>query len=104
MKKIIIKILLRLLNKEYYKPLSKEEVDFLLTKLSNPEEFEKLPAFLSQCENQYKNQYLYSGEIMFKGCVLAFSSLREQILSKRSEKKKTNLTKEEEGGIMKTPY
>jgi len=104
MKKIIIKILLRLLGSPYYKPLSKESVDSLLTRLATEEGFERLPAFLEQCANQYRNQYLYSGNEMFKGTVLAFSSLREQILSKRNSLKKKSLTDSLKSGKIGVKY
>lgn len=102
MKKIIIKILLRLLGNPYYHPLSKEAVDALLTTLSKEEGLERLPAFLEQCATQYRNQYLYSGNEIFKGAVLAFTSLRQQILEKRNPKKKKDLTEKQEGGKIKT--
>jgi hypothetical protein len=106
MKSLIIKILLRLLGRPYYKPLSIGEVESLLTRLATEEGFEKLPDFLQQCSDAYRNQYLYSGNIMFRGTVLAFTSLREQILQQRPgyKEKKLNLTKPKKSGKVHTEY
>lgn len=88
MKKFIINVLLRLLAREHYSALSKESSDKLLMRLAKEEGFERLPDYLQQCADTYRNQYLYSGNEMFKGSVLAFVSLREQILTKRNQEKK----------------
>lgn len=103
MRIIIIKILLRLLGAPYYYPLSSEEVNSLLTRLSKDEDYDRLPDFLEQCANQYRNQFLYSKDERFRGTVLAFTSLRELLLEKRKPKKK-KLTESEESGIIKTVY
>jgi hypothetical protein len=100
MKSLIIKILFFLLRKEYYRPLSKQEVDTLLTKLALTDGLERLPAYLQQCSDTAKNQYLYNQDEMLKGTIFAFISLREQILQKIPKTKK-KLTPEEEIGIMK---
>jgi hypothetical protein len=109
MRLLIIKILLRLLGRPYYKPLSERAVNRLLHQLANEEGLENLPDFLQQCADQYRNQYLYSKDERFRGTVLAFVSLRERILEKRSSTKaKRNrkiLTKQEKGGkIRKAVY
>ncbi len=96
MKSFIIKLLLRLLGNPYYTPVGEKEVSSLLTMLAKEEGLERLPAFLEQCATQYRNQYLYSGNEMFKGGVLAFTTLREQILEKRKTKKKKSLTQDSE--------
>ena len=100
MKSIIINILLRLLGRQSYNPLSKDEVDGLLTRLAHEEGFERFPDFLQQCADQYRNQFLYTKEEQFIGTVLAFVSLRERIL----EKKKKNLTKDEKDVKIKEVY
>ena len=107
-KRIIIKILLRLLVGEYYKPLSSNEVNSLLNRLANEEGFSRLPDFLEQCSTQYKNQYLFSGNEMFKGSVLAFTSLRERIIEKKVSTKikraEKILTSPHKSGKIKTTY
>lgn len=92
MKTMIFKILIRLLGRPAYHPLSQNEVNSLLTRLAKEEGFERLPDYLQQCADTYRNQYLYSDNVMFKGSVLAFTQLREQILEKRKPKKKKSLT------------
>lgn len=96
MRKLIFKILIRLLGRPYYKPLSPKEVSSLLTKLAKEEGLERLPDFLQQCADNYRNRYLYTDEVMFKGTVLAFTQLREQILQKRKLDK--NLTGKNDNG------
>ncbi len=76
-----------MLGRPYYRPLSSDEVSSLLDRLAKEEGLERLPDFLQQCADGYRNQYLYGGQEMFKGTVLAFTSLREQILEKRKPKK-----------------
>jgi hypothetical protein len=102
MKSIIIRILTRLLGAPYYKPLERGEVSSILTMLAKEEGLERLPDFLEQCATQYRNQYMYSGNEMFKGAVLAFTTLREQILEKRKPQKK-NLTPKDDEVIIKAP-
>jgi hypothetical protein len=108
MRLLIIKILLRLLGRPYYKPLSANEVNSILTKLANEEGFERLPDFLQQCADQYRNQYLYSKDERFRGTVLAFVTLRERILSKKVEVKakrnKKVLTKPHKSGKIEAAY
>jgi hypothetical protein len=91
MRNLIIKLLLRLLGREHYNPLSKDEVDSILIRLSNEEGLERFPDFLQQCADQYRNQFMYTGDASFRGTVLAFVALRERIM----EKKGKNLTKKE---------
>jgi hypothetical protein len=100
MRNFIFHYLLRLLGRPYYKPLSEEECDFLLTRLATEDGFDRFPDFLQQCADAYRNQYLYSGNEMFKGTVLAFTTLREQVLEKRNPKKKKSLTGNDESGTM----
>ena len=101
MRKIIINILLRLLGREYYKPLSKESVDRLLHQLANEEGLERLPDFLQQCADQMRNQFLYTKDERFRGSVLALVTLRERIVQKHSK----DLTeKKKDTKIKKTSY
>lgn len=100
MRSLIIKVLLRLLGAPYYKQMGEKEVNSLLTTLAKEEGLERLPAFLEQCATQYRNQYLYSGSDVYKGGVLAFTSLRERILEKRKSKNKKSLTPDLENGKM----
>ena len=108
MKTLIIKILLRLLGREYYKPLSQGETDRLLFQLANEEGLEKLPDFLQACADNFRNQFLYTKDERFRGSVLAFITLRERILQKKTtvkEKvKRKILTKEEKSVKIKTVY
>ena len=102
---ILIKILLRLLGREHYSPLSEEEVNSLLVRLSSEEGLERLPDFLQQCADTFRNQFLYTKDERFRGSVLAFVSLRERIMEKRNidKKKEKNekLTQEDKNVIMK---
>jgi len=100
MKKLLLRILFFLYRKEYYKPLSKSEIDKLLFTLATTSGLENLPAYLDQCSTTARNKFLYSQEEMYKGVIFAFISLKEQILSK-TPKKKTTLTDEEKVVIMK---
>lgn len=108
MKSLIFKVLLRLLGRYHYEPLSKKAVDNLLFNLANEEGFERLPDFLQQCADQYRNQFLYTGEAQFKGTVLAFVSLRERILEKKttvkSTKKKKSKKDKNKGKVEKVVY
>jgi len=103
---LIIKILLRMLGQMYHKPLSSDEVDSLLTRIATEEGFERLPDFLEQCASTYRNQFLYTKDERFRGTVLAFVSLREQILEKRPgyRESKNNLTKPKKSGKVHTEY
>jgi len=96
---IIIKILLRLLGREYYKPLSPGEADRLLFQLANEEGLEKLPDFLQACADQFRNQFLYTKDERFRGAVLACVTLKERIAQKKTtvkgKEKSKILTKEE---------
>jgi len=102
MRILIIKVLLRLLGRPYYKPLGKREVSNLLSNLANEEGFEKLPDFLQQCADQYRNQFLYTKDERFRGTVLAFANLRERILEKKTTvkpKSKRKRIKEQDEGV-----
>lgn len=84
MRTLIVKVLLRLLGRQHYEPLSKKAVDNLLFNLANEEGFERLPDFLEQCSDQYRNQFLYTKDERFRGTVLAFTSLKERIIEKKT--------------------
>jgi hypothetical protein len=101
-KKLLVKWLFFLYRKDYYKPLNKVEVDSLIIKLARTEGFRELPAYLNQCAENAKRQYLYSNDPIFKGTVLAFITLREQIeKAAMSKKNKETLTPDENNAIMK---
>jgi hypothetical protein len=95
-----------MLGQMYHKPLSPGEIDSLLTRLATEEGFEKLPDFLEQCATTYRNQFLYSKDERFRGTVLAFTVLREQILNKRPgyREKQASLTKPKKSGKVHTEY
>ena len=106
MRTILIKILLRLLGRNSYTPLSSEAVEGLLTRLATEEGFERFPDYLQQCADTARNQFLYTKDERFRGTVLAFVSLREQILDKRPgyREKQKNLTKPKKSGKVHTEY
>lgn len=99
MRTLIVKLLLRLLARPYYEPLSKKSVSTLIFNIANEEGFERFPEFLQQCADTYRNQFLYTKDERFRGAVLAFTSLREMILEKKTtvenKKNKKNLTEDE---------
>lgn len=101
MREIIINILLRILGRDSYCPLSKEATDGLLSRLANEEGFERLPDFLEQCADQFRNQFLYTKDERFRGAVLALVSLRERIKQKKG---KQVLTEKEESSKIKEVY
>lgn len=102
MRRFIIKILLRLLSRQSYEVLSEQAIQNMMINLKNTEGLERFPDFLQQCADTYRNQYLYTGEVMFKGAVLALLQVREQLLS--CEKKKKKLTEDEKHVKNKIAY
>ena len=88
MKKLLLKFFFFLYRSDYYKPLSKDEVEGLLLNLANKKEMSRLPDYLKQCADNAKNQYLYSNDEIFKGVVLAFTTLREQIVEAKVKPEK----------------
>lgn len=100
MKKLLLDLMFYFYRDEYYKPLSKVEVEGLLIKLATTSGLEDLPRYLGQLADSARNQYLYSKDDIFKGSILAFTTLREQIVQKQKPIKK-KLTQEEEVGIMR---
>lgn len=99
-KKLLLKWLFFTYRKDYYLPVSEIEVNLLMKKLANDPDLRRIPAYLNQCADTARNQYLYSNDEIFKGTVLAFISLREQIIKKKVVKKK-ELTQDEKNAIMK---
>ena len=97
---LIVNILLRMLGRHHYSPLSKNEVKTLLIRLSNEEEVGRLQDFLEQCSDLYRNQFLYTKDERFRGAVLAFSALKERIKQAKAE----NLTKTKKSGKIKQTY
>ena len=105
MRKFIITILLRLLGRTEYHKVSQEESADMLKRLSKDEDYDRLPAFLEQCADQFRNRYLYTGEEMYKGSVLAFVELRSRLERKKMvkpKKIKKNLTKDGNSGKIVT--
>lgn len=100
MRNIIIKILLRLLGREHYNPLSENEINGLLIRVSNSEGLERFPDYLQQCADQYRNQFMFTGDPSFRGTVLAFVALREKII----ERKGKNLTEKKKSVKIKESY
>lgn len=106
MRSLIVNLLLRLLGPSYYQPLSKKEVESLLTKLATEEGFERLPDYLQQCADQYRNRFLITKDERFRGTVLAYVALREAIIDKTPSaiKRKKNLLMEKMNGIKNVKY
>ena len=100
MKKLLLFLMFYFYREEFYRPLSKIEVEGLLIKLATTPGLENFPRYLGQLSDSARNQYLYSKDDIFKGSILAFTTLREQII-KNKPKKKKELTQEEEVGIMR---
>ncbi len=95
-------MLLKLYGRDTYTPLSQEAQDNLLKNLATTEGFERLPDFLQQCADSYRNHYLYTGDLQYKGSVLSMVQLRERILEHRKTKK--SLTKDAKIGKVKPVY
>jgi len=96
MKSLLITFVLRLIGREEYSKLSKNAVKNLMSSIANEEGFERLPDFLQQCADTYRNQYLYTGDERFKGSVLAFVELRNLIV----KSKKKTVKKDKDGNIL----
>lgn len=104
LRKIIINILLRLYGRTQYTVLSKESEDNLLKNLAVEEGFERLPDYLEQCADSYRNHYVYSGNEMLKGSILAMVQLREKIIEYKKKQPKKDLTEQEKSVKNKTVY
>jgi hypothetical protein len=88
MKKIIIKFLIRLLNHQNYVKLSKEQVNDIIVELAENDKLNKFPEYLDQLADAYKNQFLYSQDVHYKGMIAAYITLRETIVEKKQELRK----------------
>lgn len=93
-----------MLGNPYFKPFDPNEIDELLGKVARGEELERFPEFLDQCANVYRNQFLYSKDERFRGAVLAFTALREMLLSKRNGYGKKSLTNIDDSGKISVKY
>ena len=89
-----------LYRKNYHEPVNKIDEENILKKLATTSGLEKLPNLLEQYATTARNQYLYSGNEVLKGTILAFTTFRDQIVKRRPVKKK-ELTREEKNVIMK---
>lgn len=103
-RKIIVNILLRIYSRTQYTVLSKEAETNLLKNLAKEDGFERLPDYLEQCADSYRNHYVYSGNELLKGSILAMVQLRDKINEYKKETKKKNLTDEEKSVKNKTVY
>lgn len=99
-KELLLKLFFWYYRREYYRPLNEIEVEKLLIKIATTPGLESLPRYLGQCADTARNQYLYSNDEIFKGVILAFTTLRQQII-KFTPKKEKVLTDEEKVVIMK---
>jgi len=92
MRKLIVNLLLRLIIRKPYGKVGNKEMETIIGILSRDEDLKRLPDLLQQYADQARNQYLYTTDPVFKGVVLAFNSLRDQILEKKKKIAKENLT------------
>jgi len=88
MRKLIIKILLRIIYRYPYGKVSKKEMDTIISNIALDENLQRFPDLLSQYADTARNQFLYTQDSIFKGTVLAFNALRDQIMEKRKPVKK----------------
>ena len=80
MKNFILNLIFRYYFKDAHKePLSENQQDYLLTKMSNTSGLETLPLFLDQCIANARNKYLYTNDPVFKGSIMAYTYLKEQL-------------------------
>lgn len=100
MKKLLLYLIFWVYRKDYSRPISKIDEDIILTKLATTPGLEQFPMLLKQYADTARNQYMYSKDDIFKGVVLAFITLRQQII-KLTPKKEKVLTDEEKVAIMK---
>lgn len=100
MKDLILRLVFFLYRKDYYEPLSEPQIAGLIKRLANTSGLEDLPRYLEQCSVNARNQYLYTNDPIFKGTIIAFTTLKKQIEKEKAPIKK-NLTEEEKIGIMR---
>jgi len=102
MKKFLLKLVFKYYFRDTYnEPLNEVQQDFLFTKLANSPGMELLPLFLDQCATNARNKYLYTNDPVFKGSIMAYTYLKDQISKKKVSAPKKDLTPEEKVGIMK---
>lgn len=89
-------------RKDYAKPLSKPKQDYLIGQLANGSGLEDFPTYLEQCITNARNKYLYTNDPIFKGSIMAYTFLKEEIKNKKVKSAKKELTQEEKIGIMKS--
>jgi hypothetical protein len=101
-KNFLINLVFRYYFKDTYnKPLSENEQDYLLTKLANSSGMELLPIFLDQCATNARNKYLYTNDPIFKGSIMAYTFLKDQLNKRKAATPKKDLTETEKVGIMR---
>lgn len=102
MKNFLINLVFRYYFKDTYnEPLNEKQQDYLLTKLSNSQGMELLPLFLEQCATNARNKYLYTNDPVFKGSIMAYTYLIDQIKKRKVSAPKKDLTPDEKVGIMR---
>jgi hypothetical protein len=94
MRKLLVKILLRLIYRKPYGKVGKDEMNTMIGIIAHEEDLKRFPDLLQQYSDMARNQYLYTTDPIFKGTVLAYNALRDQILEKRKPIKKKNLTED----------
>ena len=102
MKKYILNLIFRYyFHDSYNKPLSEKQQDNLLTKLSNTSGIEALTLYLEQCSTNARNRYLYTNDPVFKGAIMAYTFLKDELKKRKVAGPKKELTQEEKVGIMR---
>jgi hypothetical protein len=102
MKNFIVNLFFKYYFKdEFKKPLNEKQQDYLLTKISNDSNLQQLPLFLDQCANNARNKYLYTNDPIFKGSIMAYVFLKEQLAKRKAPSVKKKLTESEKVAIMK---
>ena len=102
MRNFIVNLFFKYYFKDQHKePLSDLEKDRLLAKLCNDKNLQLLPLYLDQLANNARNKYLYTNDPIFKGSIMAYTYLKNEITKKKSPEIKAELTKAEEVSKMK---
>lgn len=99
-------IIINFVFKHYFKdtynePLNEVQQDYLLTKIANTSGLELLPLFLDQCATNARNKYLYTNDPVFKGSIMAYAFLKDELKKRKGTAPKKDLTQEEKIGIMR---
>ncbi|NTU73672.1 hypothetical protein HGB07_05925 [Candidatus Roizmanbacteria bacterium] len=101
-KKFIINLVFRYYFKNSYsQPLNETQQNYLLTKMANTPGMESLPLFLEQCATNARNKYLYTNDPIFKGSIMAYTYLSDQLKKRKVSGPKKDLTADEKVGIMR---